>query len=164
MFPRSPIGRVIVGVCGSPGSLHALRQAVALARAFECPLVPVLAWQPPGGEVHEHQVQSIYLDREWMAIAQNRLSAAFEEGLGALPADVYCEPWLVRGATGQVRGAVADQPADLLVIGTGRRGLLRRALLARIAEHCVAHAVCEVLAVPPPPLAGTPTRLGHLTV
>jgi len=164
MFPRSPIGRVIVGVCGSPGSLHALRQGVALARAFECTLVPVLAWEPPGGDVHAHQVQSPELDREWTALAQKRLCSAFEEGLGGLPGDIYCEPRIVRGPTGQVLVAVADQPDDLLVIGAGRRGLIHRVLHARIAEHCVAHAVCQVLAVPPPPLAGTPSRLGHLTV
>jgi hypothetical protein len=44
------VGRVIVGASGSPGSLHALRYAEGLARAHGAALVPVLAWDTPGGD------------------------------------------------------------------------------------------------------------------
>ncbi len=43
------IRRVIVGASGSPASLQALRFAEELARAYDAPLIPVLAWIPPGG-------------------------------------------------------------------------------------------------------------------
>jgi len=44
---------------------------------------------------------------------------------------------------------IADQPGDLLVIGTGRRSLVGRALRKSVGRYCLAHAKCPVLAVPP---------------
>jgi hypothetical protein len=44
---------------------------------------------------------------------------------------------------------VANQPGDLLVIGTGRRSLVGRALRKSVGRYCLAHAKCPVLAVPP---------------
>jgi hypothetical protein len=44
---------------------------------------------------------------------------------------------------------VANQPGDLLVIGTGRRHPLSRALRKSVGRYCLAHATCPVLAVPP---------------
>ena len=44
---------------------------------------------------------------------------------------------------------LADRPDDLIVIGTGRRGLLTRALRRSAGRYCLAHATCPVLAVPP---------------
>lgn len=120
------IGRVFVGVDGSPGSLHALRRAVAFARAFETPLQPVLAWQPPGGEAQARVRPVPELERLWSRNAEDRLNAAFEQGLGALPLDLDCEPHIVRGPTGRVLVALADRPDDLLVVGAGRHGTLPR--------------------------------------
>jgi len=54
-----------------------------------------------------------------------------------------------RGETGPVLVAVADRPGDLLVIGTGRRASLGRALRKSVGRYCLAHARCPVLAVPP---------------
>lgn len=158
------IGRVFVGVDGSPGSLHALRRAVAFARAFETPLQPVLAWQPPGGEAQARVRPVPELERLWSRNAEDRLNAAFEQGLGALPLDLDCEPHIVRGPTGRVLVALADRPDDLLVVGAGRHGTLPRVAHTRIASYCIARATCCVVAVPPPPLAGVSHRLKLLTV
>jgi hypothetical protein len=54
-----------------------------------------------------------------------------------------------RGDPGQVLVDVADQPGDLLVIGTGRRNPVGRALRRSVGRYCLAHAKCPVLAVPP---------------
>ena len=43
----------------------------------------------------------------------------------------------------------ADQPDDLLVIGTGRRAGVGRVLHRSVSRYCLAHARCPVLAVPP---------------
>src|SRR5579875_3835460 len=69
-------------------------------------------------------------------------------GGGCVPADLLVEPHVVRGETGPVLVDVADHPDDLLVIGTGRRGLTRR-LRGSVGRYCLAHATCPVLAVPP---------------
>ena len=39
--------RIFAGVSGSPGSVHALRQAAQLAHHHDALLIPVLAWLPP---------------------------------------------------------------------------------------------------------------------
>lgn len=158
------IGRVFVGVDGTPGSLQALRHALDFARAYAAPLYPVLAWQPPGGEAQAHVHEVPELEREWVRVADQRLNAAFDEGLGLLPPDVHCEPRLIRGPTGPALVACADLPDDLLVVGAGRHGALARLAHSHIAGYCVAHANCCVVCVPPPPLAGISRHLRHLTV
>ncbi|MFD3805477.1 universal stress protein [Streptomyces sp. NPDC058611] len=40
----------------------------------------------------------------------------------------------------------------LLVVGTGSRSPLRRLVRPSVARHCLAHAACPVLTVPPSPL------------
>ena len=44
------VGRLIVGTSGSPGSLNALRYGEVLARAHDAVLIPVIAWELPGGD------------------------------------------------------------------------------------------------------------------
>jgi len=143
------VRRIVVGVHGSLGSLQALRYATEEARARKVPLVPVIAWVPPGGELAERRAPSPYLRRIWGDAATKRLLAAFEAGLGGVPDDVEIEPCVERGETGPVLVDIADQPGDLLVIGTGRRSLVGRALRKSVGRYCLAHAKCPVLAVPP---------------
>ena len=50
---------------------------------------------------------------------------------------------------GPVLVDTAGQPGDLLVIGTGRRSLIGRAVRKSVGRYCLAHAKCPVLAVPP---------------
>jgi nucleotide-binding universal stress UspA family protein len=143
------VRRIVVGVHGSMGSLQALRYAAEEARAREVPLVPVIAWIPPGGEMAERRSPSPYLRRVWADAAGQRLLAAFDAGLGGVPADVRVEQHVERGETGPVLVDIAGQPGDLLVIGTGRRSLIGRALRKSVGRYCLAHAKCPVLAVPP---------------
>jgi nucleotide-binding universal stress UspA family protein len=143
------VRRIIVGVHGSLGSLQALRYAAAEARERSAALVPVIAWVPPGGDMSERSRPSPYLRQIWRDEARKRLFGAFEAGLGGLPADLLVEPHVERGETGQVLVALADRPDDLIVIGTGQRGLLTRAMRRSVGRYCLAHSVCPVLAVPP---------------
>jgi nucleotide-binding universal stress UspA family protein len=145
----SAVRRIVVGVHGSLGSLQALRYAADEARDRRVPLVPVIAWIPPGGEMAERRSPSPYLRRVWEDAARRRLHAAFEAGLGGMPGDVRVEPCVARGDTGPVLVDIADQPEDLLVIGTGRRSLVGRALRKSVGRYCLAHARCPVVAVPP---------------
>jgi nucleotide-binding universal stress UspA family protein len=143
------VRRIIVGVHGSLGSLQALRYAADEARQRNVPLVAVIAWIPPGGDLAERRQPSPYLRKIWRDAAWEQLWAAFDAGLGGVPADLHVEPQVVRGETGPVLVDTADQPDDLLVIGTGRRGVFGRMVRRSVGRYCLAHARCPVLAVPP---------------
>ncbi len=145
----SGIGRVVTGVSGSPRNLPALRYAAALARGQDAPLVPVLAWVPPCGDLPELRHPSGYLRRIWQQAASERLHDALTTALGGLPAGVATEPQVVRGEVGPVLVDTADRPGDLLVIGTGRHGSVSRLAGGSVGRYCLAHARCPVLAVPP---------------
>ena len=143
------VRRIIVGVHGSLGSLQALRYAADEARQRGVPLVPVIAWVPPGGDLAEHRHPSPYLRKIWSEAARQRLAAAFDEGLGGPPADLRLEAHVERGETGPVLVDVACQPGDLLVIGPGPRSPLGRTLHHSVGRYLLAHARCPVVAVPP---------------
>jgi nucleotide-binding universal stress UspA family protein len=152
------VRRIIVGVHGSLGSLQALRYAADEARQRAVPLLPVMAWLPPGGDLAERRHASPYLRKIWRDDAWKRLWAAFDAGLGGVPDDVLVEPYVARGESGPVLVDTADQPDDLLVIGTGRRAGLARVTRKSVSRYCLAHARCPVLAVPPSALMD---EMGH---
>ncbi len=142
------VGRIVVGVHGTPGSLQALRFAVGHARAFGAALVPVIAWEPPGGDSAGRRYPPFLTDA-WAEAAEQRLLTAFDEGLGGPPEDVPTQPMVVRGRAGRVLVAVGDRDDDLLVVGDSRRGRLHRAWYGSAPTYCVAHARCAVIVVPP---------------
>jgi nucleotide-binding universal stress UspA family protein len=146
------VRRVIAGVSGSAGSLTALRSAAALARTENAVLMPVLAWVPPGGDLADRRFPCQELRLSWRSAAEDRLWRAISLGIGGPPDDVAFSPTAVRGEPGFVLTSVATEPGDMLVIGTGRRGLARL-LASSVSRYCLAHARCPVIAVPPPELA-----------
>ena len=81
----------------------------------------------------ERRHPSPYLRKIWRDAAWERLWAAFDAGLGGVPADLRVETQAVRGETGPVLVEVADQPDDLLIIGTGRRAGFGRMMRSRSA-------------------------------
>jgi nucleotide-binding universal stress UspA family protein len=153
----SGVRRVIAGVSGSPGSLQAVRHAAGLAQAHNATLIPVLAWMPPGGDFADRSHPSLYLRQIWREAAWLRLWRALELSLGSVPDDVRSAARVLRGDAGAVLVAAASDGGDVLVLGAGRRGAIRRLLACRVSRYCVAHARCPVVAVPPSDLA----RLGH---
>ena len=146
------VGRVVVGVHGTPGSLQALRFAVGHARAFGAILVPVIAWEPPGGD-SAGRYYPPFLTDEWADAAERRLLNAFDEALGGPPEELPTQPMIVRGSVGRVLVAIADRESDLLVVGCTRRGWLHRACYGSPPRHCLKHAACTVIVVPPTRLA-----------
>jgi nucleotide-binding universal stress UspA family protein len=149
----SGIGRVIVGTSGSPGSLHALRYGEGLARAHHAVLIPVLAWELPGGDYAERVQPSGELRQVWKNLACLRLRDALIAVWGKAPDDPLVEPHVERGPAGWVLVNLARQPGDVLIIGAGRRGALARMAFSKVGRYCLAHAQCPVLAIPPPALA-----------
>jgi nucleotide-binding universal stress UspA family protein len=146
------VGRVVVGVSGSPGSLGALRYAAELARGQRSVLTPVLAWIPPGGELADRRYPSPYLRAIWKQAAWDRLWHAVDLAFGGPPDDVDFSPEVVMGQPGEVLARVAQQ-SDVIVIGSGRHGAIRRLLACKVGRYCLAHARCPVIAVPPAKLA-----------
>ena len=147
------IGRLVVGTCGSPGSLRALRYGESLARAHNAVLIPVLAWEPPGGDRDERLALSAPLRQACLNLAQQRLRDALIAVWGEVPADSLVQPRVERGPPGRVLVSLACRPDDVLVVGAGRHGALARLAFSRASRYCLAHAQCPVLAIPPPELA-----------
>ena len=141
--------RIFAGVSGSPGSVHALRQAAGLARHHNAVLIPLLAWVPPDST----RLPWPELRRLWHDDAWQRLWDTLDTAFGGLPAGITTQPVVLRGKPGQVLAGVARQDGDVLVIGADRRGRLRRMGGWRISRYCLAHACCPVLTIPPPDLA-----------
>jgi nucleotide-binding universal stress UspA family protein len=165
------VGRVVVGVSGSPESLHALRHAVELARQYDATLIAVNAQHP--GDRPSHV---------WQHAAALVIRDAFEEGMGGLPRDVECVLLAAPGDPGPALLGVANRANDMLVLGAAHGGHgaslsptaeprlpARRQFLPAlwhrhvgpvlesdppdVAAYCLRRAVCSVLSVPPPPLA-----------
>ncbi|MFD3998570.1 universal stress protein [Streptomyces sp. NPDC058548] len=153
----------MVGTNGSLGSLAALHEGATQARARDAQLVVVLAWQPPGGGSGSRASCGPSV----LADCRDAAAALLQETLEAFGA---CRPGLtpvgllVRGTPGVALVDAVRDPGDLLVVGTGSRGLLLRVLRPSVARHCMAHAPCPVLAVPPSPLQADLEHLHRLDV
>jgi nucleotide-binding universal stress UspA family protein len=129
--------------------VHALRQAAGLARHHNAVLIPLLAWVPPDSNRRLWpELRQIWKEDAWQ-----RLWDSLDRAFGGLPAGIATQPAVLCGKPGQVLTGVARQEGDVLVIGAGRPGRLRRLARCRVARYCLAHAHCPVLAIPPPVLA-----------
>jgi len=149
------VGRVLVGTSGSPGSLHALRYGEGLARALDAVLIPVIAWELPGGD---RVGPSGGLGQACRDLACQRLRDALMAVWGDVPDDPRVQPHVERGPAEWVLVNLASRPDDVLVAGAGRRGALGRLAFSKVSRYCLAHAQCPVVAIPPPALVG---ELGH---
>jgi nucleotide-binding universal stress UspA family protein len=152
------VRRVIVGVDGSMGSLQALRHAVTEARAHDAAVCAVLAWTPPGGEGADRRGPHANLRKVWKTVAEQRLRLAWDEALGGVPDDLPISLVTVRGWAGKALVELADSDGDLLVVGSGSRGRLRRLVTRSVGRYCLARARCQVLAVP---ASGLTRQLEH---
>lgn len=154
------VGRVVVGVHGTPGSLQALRFAVGHARALGATLIPVIAWQAPGGDSAGRRYPPFLTD-EWADAAERRLLTAFDEGLGGPPRDLPTQPMIVRGPAGRVLATIADRESDLLIVGRSHRTWLHKAYYGSPPRYCLKHAGCTVIVVPPSRLTRDVEQLRH---
>ena len=152
------IGRLIVGTNGSPGSLQALRYGEGLARAHDAVLIPVIAWELPGGDRGQRIASTHELAKACRELVGRQLRDALIAAWGEVPDDPLVQPHIERGPAGWVLVNLACHPGDVLVVGTGRRGRLARPVFSTVSRYCLAHAQCPVIAVPPPALA---RELGH---
>ncbi|MFD4246800.1 universal stress protein [Streptomyces sp. NPDC058525] len=144
--------RVVVGATGTPGSLAALHRAAAEARVRDAELWVVLAWQSPGGELGSRNGLGPSVLAECRSVAVGRLREVLDTAFGAGKPGATLAGLTVRGTPGAALVDTARDPEDLLVVGSGSRGALRRFVRPSVARYCLAHAACPVLVVPPSPL------------
>ena len=143
--------RVFAGVSGSPGSVHALRQAAELARHHDAILIPLLAWVPPDS----NRLPWPGLRQLWQDDAWQKLWDTLDTAFGGLPAGIDTRPMVLRGKSGQVLTGAARQPSDVLVIGAGLRG--RR--LATAGPPAIAWPTPTARCGHPAPRPGPASRL-----
>ena len=98
----SGAARLIVGTSGSPGSLHALRYGEALARELDAVLIPVIAWQLPGGDRAHRIGSSGDLGQACRDLASRQLQDALIAVWGEVPDDPLVQPHVERGPAGWV--------------------------------------------------------------
>jgi nucleotide-binding universal stress UspA family protein len=116
-------------------------------------LVPVLAWEPPGGDRADLVQPSGYLREAWRDMACQRLNEALTTVWGEVPDYPLVRPQVERGPAGWVLVSVASRASDVLVLGAGRRATLQRMAFCRVSRYCAARARCPVILIPPPDLA-----------
>jgi hypothetical protein len=131
------VDRLIVGASGAHGAV----------------LIPVIAWEPPGGDRDERFQNSGYLRLACQDLADQRLRDALIAVWGEIPPGPLVQPLIARGPPGRVLVDLACHPGDVLIVGAGRRGTLARVAFSKVSRYCLAHAQCPILAIPPPALA-----------
>jgi nucleotide-binding universal stress UspA family protein len=137
------LGRIVVGIDGSPGSRAALRWALAEARLRGASIDVITAYSMSYVAMNP---EFAYLDPEALVarVTQMQADAIAEESAGA--PDVTIVPRVVPGpAAGAL--AQAARGAELLVVGSRGRGRVRDLLLGSVSTYVTHHAPCPVVVV-----------------
>ncbi len=137
-------GRIVVGVDGSAPAANALAWAIEEARRRDARLEVVHAWQPDA-------VGAPVISATDQRTGERRAAEVLSRSLAGIQQAWRRQPiisWSVCGRPGQALVDVAAG-ADLVVVGSHRRGRIRAALLGSVSRHVVDHAPCPVVVVPP---------------
>ena len=150
------MGKIVVGVDGSPGGMAALRFAADEARLRGAELHVVSAWDVPA-LAYETGIGQPMLDvsefeRHAETTARDTLAEAAPELHDLDVATVHRQ-----GHAAEVLVAEAAD-ADLLVVGSRGLGGFRGLVLGSVSQQCAHQAPCPVVIVPP---AAAEERGGH---
>ncbi len=142
------VGRIVVGVDGSAGSLAALRWAAAEARVRKATLEVVVAWQYPA--LSTIPAFGVLPPADEMATdaKQGLADLLRDEGLLDDP-DLEITEAVIQGSAGSALIGAATG-ADLLVVGSRGHGGFTGLLLGSVSQQCVTHAPCPVVVIPHP--------------
>ena len=138
------MGRIVVGVDGSPSSQEALRWAVRQAGLTGAAVEAIIAWHFPlmvGGYGWPSVGALETADFGKLAAKTLTDTIGTVAGSGAVVAAVVRE-----GNAAQVLIDAASD-ADLLVVGSRGHGGFAEALLGSVSQHCVHHAPCPVVII-----------------
>lgn len=139
--------RILAPTDFSPESAAAWETAQALARALDAELV--LLHVQSEAPLYGEGVYSTQRLRELYAAAREWAEKTLEEMAAAARASGLRVQTRLRTGTphAEIVAAVAEEGADLVVIGTHGRGGLDRALLGSVADRVVRRAPCPVVTV-----------------
>lgn len=138
------MGRIVVGVDGSPQAAAALRWAIDEAALRQATLEVIHAWLfPVVGDMPGAAGDSLAWDLE--RAAGHLLDRVIDDVAGPDPA-VKIDRRVLEGSPAAVLVDAADG-ADLLVVGSRGRGGFAQLLLGSVAEQCVHHTRCPVCVV-----------------
>lgn len=137
---------IVVGVDGSAGSKAALAFALEEGLARGATVEVVTTWllstglaEVAGADTFEAETRR----------AERRQAAALTDVLAG-----FSEPPVVSQVVVQSYGGhalvEAAHGAAVLVVGSGHKGVLTRALLGSVSEYCVRHSPIPVVVVPDP--------------
>lgn len=137
---------IVVGVDGSPGSKAALAFALkeGLVRGSTVEVVTTWLLGPAISDI----ATATSFEEE-----QEKAQACQEAALSEVLATMDAQPVISRVVLQSYGGhALVDAAHDaaLLVVGSGRKSVLVRALLGSVSEYCVRHARVPVVVVPDP--------------
>ncbi|MDT0530964.1 universal stress protein [Micromonospora sp. DSM 115977] len=140
--------RIVVGVDGSTGSRTALRWAIDQGQLTGATVEAVSAWQgPPVYGFAYAWSPSVFEDVDLAAITGKMLAETVEdETAGRPPAEILTR--VVHGHPSQAL-LEAAHGAQMLVVGSRGHGAFAGMLLGSVSQHCVQHAPCPVVVVPP---------------
>ncbi|QWT23215.1 universal stress protein [Subtercola sp. PAMC28395] len=143
-----PEGTIVVGHDGSAESDGALTVALDLAHRLAAPLVIVRCWTIDDKlAVFRNADGTILSFTEVTGIVRARLTAELAERVAEHPELVVH----YRSALAQPGELLESLSADalMLVVGSRGRGKITGFMLGSVSNHCVHHAPCPVLVVPP---------------
>jgi nucleotide-binding universal stress UspA family protein len=140
--------RIVVGIDGSPGSLHALSWAGREARLRNATLEVVAAWTYPTPVL----LVPVAPDPPQVKTLRKDARDMIETALKKVGDDVDGVDVDRRVVEGDTSAALIDRAkgADLLVVGSRGLGGFRGLLLGSVSQQCVQHATSPVVVVPSP--------------
>jgi nucleotide-binding universal stress UspA family protein len=143
------MGRIVVGIDGSPGSAAALRWAIDEAACRGGEVEAVAVWQYPySGDWGVALVTPADLEALESQTAR-MLDEAIAEACPDEDRRAEVKRTVVQGAPAWALLDIAHD-ADLLVVGARGRGGFLGLLLGSVSTQCVHHAPCPVVVVPSP--------------
>ena len=146
--PRTPGGRLVVGVDGSKGATSAVRWAAREANVRGAKLELVSVWEVSVSSVGFGLGFSEMSHEMLKRLEQNAeefLATAAEVAREAFP-DLEIETRTVEGQAADVL-VRAGHGADLLVVGSRGMGGFAELLLGSVSQQCAHHATCPVVIV-----------------
>ena len=140
--------RIVVGIDGSPGSLHALSWAGREARLRNATLEVVAAWTYPTPVL----LVPVAPDPPQVKTLRKHAREMIEHALEKVADDVDGVDVDLRVVEGDTSAVLLERAkgADLLVVGSRGLGGFRGLLLGSVSQQCVQHAISPVVVVPSP--------------